>query len=185
MTYWTRQALRAYGRGACGFADQHVDYFTRNILVSYPGSNDLNGDAARAANEYRSNMDHQPWPTYEDVAQWGTSNGYPAQVGEDGTTNTAAMEWALKAATSRISEATHLDYYVVDADGAVTADKEIAKIPFEVWLATVMQAFRWYRRRITPDGSLGASAFGGVVRVGRFDPDVEEMLRNYRFVGIA
>jgi len=51
--------------------------------------------------------------------------------------------------------------------------------PKAVELAIVMQAFRLWKRRSTPEGVAG---FGdmGVVRVSRLDPDVEELLAPYR-----
>ena len=208
MAEWTRQAGIAAGWPfACDLLvfDQHKDWMLRNMLlvcscVGVCGCSAGSADDARKANEFRSNLDHKPWPTYEDVQQWATSEGALSATGEDGTANTGAMNAALMAAIDEISEGTGLPYYEVDADGVtvyyeadgVTVTTEalggvptVAKVPQRVFLATVMQAARLYTRRQSQNGTLGASAFGGVARVSGMDSDVRKLLRNYWRVGIA
>ncbi len=206
--YWTRQAGVAAGWPfACESVvfDQHKDWMVRNLMlvcscVGVCGCSTSSADDARKVNEFRSNLDHKVWPTYGDVQQWATSEGALLPTGEDGTANTEAMHRALMAAIDEISEATGLPYYVVDTDGAtvyyaadgVTVTTEalggvpsVAKVPQRVFLATIMQAARWYTRRQTANGVLGGAAFGGVTRASGLDFDVRQMLRNYRRVGIA
>jgi len=154
--------------------------------------------SADGAAEFQSNLCREHWPTYEDVTQWATSEGHSRATGEDGTSNTDAMREALMAAIGSISEKTGLHYYEVDEAGATiyydgagdvvdeaTGSPRVAKIPQPVRLATIMYAARLYQRRQSINGTLGASAFGGVARVTGIDPDIKALLAPYRRVGIA
>jgi len=190
--YITRQAYSYYGRTV---ADQHLDYFTRNILVTRCGcgscSSCIGGGSSEVAarNKRRSNVPWCPWPTYEEVMQWANSEGIEASRGRDETSNSPALEAALLAAIDSISDYTGLPYFVVDDAFEVVVDvdgnKTVAEVPPAVHQATVMHAYRLYRRRLSPDGTLGASAFGGAVRVSRFDPDIDRLLAPYKRRGIA
>ncbi len=201
--YYTRQAYSYLGRTV---ATQHKDFFLRNIVVTRCGCgtcSQCTGASAAgtvaAKNRWRSNVPECPWPTYEDVAQWAHSEGVGPTLGLDETQNPAAFQSAVMAAIDDISEDTCLPYYVTD-DGGVTlyyepdgvtettedlGEPKLATIPAKVHLATIIHATRLYRRRLSPDGTLGASAFGGAVRVSKYDPDVRNLLANYLRVGVA
>jgi hypothetical protein len=69
----------------------------------------------------------------------------------------------------------------------VTATWGWPAVPDDVKMATLIQAARLYKRRESPDGTLGGGDFG-IVRVGRsIDPDVQLLLEPYQLVvvGIA
>lgn len=171
MVNWTTRA----------WTDSHVDYFTRNIITHRDGSTSVSGAAAREANLFRSNEKPKPWPLYEDVSDWAHSEGFTTG---DGTSNTEALKNALSAARARISERTGLQVHPVGVDGEVDYN-EFLPIPAEVWQACVIYAHRIYRRRMSADGTLGASAFGGAIRVGRMDPDIEALIANHLRIGLA
>ncbi|MEM9652241.1 MAG: hypothetical protein AAGA65_09115 [Actinomycetota bacterium] len=174
----------SYGRRV---ANQHCDFFTRGILVT--ANNGTGSEAVAARNRRRSNVPHVPWPEYDEVADWATSEGVKVSLGRDGTSSTPALESARLAAIDDISEDTGLPYFVVDENDEFVLDdndeKQIAEVPPRVNLATRMHAVRLYRRRLSPDGTLGASAFGGAVRVSKYDPDVQNLLANYLRKGVA
>ena len=192
---------RAYGRLS---TISNRDYFERNIVTTRCGCGSC-GDCTGAAdlrtrNLRRSNVPWCPWPTYEDVQQWATSEGALLATGEDGTANSEAMNSALMAAITKVSEGTLLPYFEVDADGVtvfyeadgVTVTTEalggvpkVAKVPRKVRAATIMHAHRLYRRRLSPDGTLGSSAFGGQIRVSKYDPDIRKLLGRWLVKGVA
>lgn len=61
--------------------------------------------------------------------------------------------------------------YHVD-DDLIEEDAEYAEIvPQTIRLAVLMQASRWFRRRLSPEGVAGFGDFGAV-RVSRLDPDI-------------
>jgi len=197
---WTRQAWGVSGTYGSRVADQHKDWVVRNLFLtcgctSFCACSAVSADEARAENLKRSNVPHCPWPTYEDVQQWAHSEGVGAAMGQDETANTGALELATLAAIDDISEDTGLPYILqdadgvnVDADGVALADGVVpvlCDVPVRVNLATTMHAARLYRRRMSPDGTLGASAFGGAIRVSKYDPDVRELLANWLRVGVA
>ena len=171
----------------------HKDFFTRNILVTRCGCGTCgsctgSGDVA-ARNRQRSNVPWVLWPNYEDVVQWAHSEGVAAGMGLDGTQNTPALDDALMAAIDDIAEDCGLLYLQVDENGDVALDADgnlaVAEVPRRVKQATIMHAAKIYRRRLSPDGTLGASAFGGAVRVSKYDPQVRDLLKNYLRVGVA
>lgn len=199
--YYTAQAYSYLGRTV---ATQHRDFLVRNIVVTRCGCGSCPectgaGSEVAARNRRRSNVPCVPWPTYEQVAQWAHSEGVESGFGVDATQNSAALQSAVMAAIDDISEDTGLPYYEVDddgqvvfydADGAVTTEEaggeaRVAEIPPKVELATKLHATRLYRRRLSPDGTLGSSAFGGAIRVSKYDPDVKNLLANHLRVGIA
>lgn len=184
--FYTRQAWNS-GRAA----DQHNDFFTRNILVTCDpyGSSTAAADALAERNRSRSNVPWCPWPDYGDVVQWAHAEGVAAAMGLDGTSNTPALQMALMAALDDISEDTCLPYLEVDEAGELVVDGAgdpvVATVPPKVHLAAVIHATRLYGRRKSQDGTLGASAFGGAVRVSKYDPDVRALLGNYLRKGVA
>lgn len=56
--------------------------------------------------------------------------------------------------------------------------------PAHIDLALKMQAGRLWKRRQTPEGVQGVADFG-VIRVTRFDPDIDDLLADYMPIGIA
>lgn len=188
--YLTRKARRYLNSTTSG---SHNDFFTRNILVTRCDcgscSSCTGGGDVAARNRQRSNVPWVPWPEYGDVAQWAHSEGVGAAMGLDETQNTPALDDALMAAIDDIAEDCGLLYLEVDESGNVALDADgnhaVAEVPHKVRLATIMHATRLYRRRLSPDGTLGASAFGGQVRVSKYDPDVRNLLKNYLRVGVA
>lgn len=51
--------------------------------------------------------------------------------------------------------------------------------------AVIQQSARWWSRKSAPNGVAGFGGDGAVVRFGRFDPDVEELLAAFDLPGIA
>lgn len=66
----------------------------------------------------------------------------------------------------------------------VTAKWGWPAVPARVKQATLIQAARWGRRKDSLDGVLGGSEFG-VVRVGRVDADVEQLLGHFVIAGFG
>jgi hypothetical protein len=71
-----------------------------------------------------------------------------------------------------------------DASLTITAKWGWPAVPDQVAEACLISASRLYKRKDSPEGVLG-SADWGVVRVGRLDPDVLDMLANYMDLGVA
>ena len=197
----THYSQRAYGRLS---TISNRDYFERNIVTTRCGCGscgDCTGAAdLRARNLRRSNVPWHPWPTYEDVVQQAHSGGAGSGMGQDETNNPGWLNESLMAAIDDISEDTCLPYFEVDADHAVIyyeADgttvttealggvPKVAKVPRKVRAATIMHAHRLYRRRLSPDGTLGSSAFGGQIRVSKYDPDIRKLLGRWLVKGVA
>jgi hypothetical protein len=57
-------------------------------------------------------------------------------------------------------------------------------IPDEVPMAALLQSSRLFRRKDSPEGVLGSSEWGAI-RVGRLDPDVQDLLKGLMIPGIA
>ena len=100
------------------------------------------------------------WPTLDDVKA-------ELRVDELSDDDTAVLQRSLDAAIAWVSARVRPEA-IADELGAV------AVVP-DVWLGTVLEACRLYRRRDSLDGTLGWGD-AGLVRVGIFDPEVEHML---------
>ena len=103
------------------------------------------------------------WPTADDVRKMLRAEGISPDD-ED------VLTWALDAAIGWIRGRVK-PTAIADEVG------ETAIVP-DVWLATVMEACRLYRRRDSLDGTLGWGD-AGLVRVGVYDPDVEHLLGHW------
>lgn len=57
-------------------------------------------------------------------------------------------------------------------------------VPNQIAEACLLRAARLFRRRDSPDGVWGAGDFG-VVRVSRYDPDYDELIRPFKIPGIG
>ncbi len=125
------------------------------------------------------NNDRPTWPTLDEVTRWVESvNNYPG-AGAAPRVNVENLQLALDAAIERISKRCNIQVRPVDSAGAVDPDGDPVEIPAGVKLATIMQAGRWARRAMTPDGVLGESEISGVIRTTALDPDVESMLADW------
>lgn len=124
------------------------------------------------------NNDRPTWPTLDEVTRWAESvNSYPTQGGTP-RTNMENMQLCLDAAVERISKHTNVQVRPVDSAGAVDPDGEPVPISARMKLATIMQTVAWYGRAFTPNGVLGSSELGAVIRVQGFDPGVERILED-------
>lgn len=132
-----------------------------------------------AAFYFTPNGERSTWPTLDECVRWAQSvNNYPGSGGAV-TVNAENLQLCLDAAIERISGRTEIQVRPVDANGAVDPGGTAVEIPATVKLATIMQAVRWARRAMTPDGVLGASEIAGLIRASSFDPDVEAMLARH------
>lgn len=132
-------------------------------------------DALTAGVYFTPNNERPTWPTLDEVQRWAESiNNYPGAGG--GRTNLEVLQLCLDVAVERISKRTNYQVRPVDSAGAVDPDGTPVEIPAGVKLATIMQATRWARRPMSPDGVLGSSEISGVIRTQAIDPDIEAML---------
>lgn len=126
------------------------------------------------------NNDRPTWPTFDEVVRWmEAANTYPG-MGAAPTVNPEVVQLCLDVAVERISKRTNYQTRPVDANGVVDPGGDPVEIPAGVKLATIMQAARWARRPMTPDGVLGASEVAGLIRTTAFDPDIELMLVDWQ-----
>lgn len=170
--YWTSRA----------WSDSHADYFTRNIWTFDTGAS--SAEAAVYAELGDPNSIRPTWPTFDEVLRWAKSiNDYPGLTGGPGP-NVENLQLCLDASIERMAGRCHLHVRPVDAAGAVDVDGDPVEIPASVKLATIMQAVRWARRAMSPDGVLGASEISGVIRAQAMDPDIEAMIAPYVAVGL-
>ena len=93
----------------------------------------------------------------QDVADW-------MQLKNLTTTDTAMIQECIDAVEARLA-VTHLE------PATPTSDWQ---------MAVTMQSASLFRRRFTPDGVLGATDQGPVIRVAKYDPDVDALLAPYR-----
>jgi hypothetical protein len=105
-----------------------------------------------------------PWPTIADLRAWCRLD--PDPVEDDVLTE------ALSGAIAYVDGRTGSKWSPVDPD---TGTPLPPKVPPGGWLATLYEGARLYRRRDSIDGTLGWADVG-IVRVGRYDPDVEALL---------
>jgi hypothetical protein len=125
------------------------------------------------------NNDRPTWPTLDETVRWAESiNNYPG-AGGGPRLNIENLQLCLDVAVERISKRCNIQVRPVDGTGAVDPDGDPVLVPAGVKLATIMQAARWARRAMTPDGVLGASEIAGVIRTTAFDPDIESMLADW------
>ena len=133
-------------------------------------------DALTAGVYFAPNNVRPTWPTLDEVTRWAESiSNYPGAGGQS-RTNLEVLQLCLDAAVERIAARTHIQVRPVDANGAVDAGGTPVEIPAGVKLGTIMQATRWARRPMSPDGVLGSSEISGVIRAQAIDPDIEAML---------
>lgn len=66
----------------------------------------------------------------------------------------------------------------------VTAQWGWPSVPPQIKTATLIRAARLFKRRESPDGTLGAGDFG-IIRVGRFDPDYDEAIKPFIIPGFG
>lgn len=161
------------------------DYFERNI-VTLGGLGFTDDAEAKAYNEFVPNNARPTWPDITEVSRWAESiNSYPALFGDAPSVNLDILATCLAAAIEKISDRTHIQVRPVDANGDVDELADPVKIPVVVKLATIMQAVRWARRPMTPDGIAGSSELGGIIRTSALDPDVEAMIGGELSLGLA
>lgn len=160
--------------------DSHLDWFGRNIIASHGGTTAEADNAARMANEFTSNAVQVHWPTFDELMVWAEANSFNGE-----TVNARAMMIGLRAAISRIAERCQLPVHNINEDGSTNTNPPGPTVPPEIHLAVLIQAYRWTRRRNTPEGVVGANEFAGVVRASRLDPDVEALIANHVFYGLA
>jgi hypothetical protein len=66
----------------------------------------------------------------------------------------------------------------------VTAAWGWPSVPDEIGEAALLQAARLFARRTSPEGVSG-NAEWGIARVSRLDPDVRELIKDFRLPGLA
>lgn len=133
-------------------------------------------DALTAGVYFTPNNVRPTWPTLDEVTRWAESiSNYPA-AGGGPRLNVEILQLCLDVAVERISKRTNYQVRPVDGTGVVDPDSDPVEIPAGVKLATIMQATRWARRPMSPDGVLGSSEISGVIRAQAIDPDIEAML---------
>lgn len=163
VTHWTTNA--------------HADFFSRNILsFLVPPTT-----ASEGYETFRANGETVNWPDHGEVARW--MPGDPSSVEDQN------LILAVAAANNKISERTGFNVRPLDANGDPLNPGDpgylAVEIPPEIKLAAMLQAARWYRRHMTPEGVLGANDFDGVVRVSRIDPDIADLIAGYRQLGLG
>lgn len=169
--FWTSRA----------WTDSHADYFTRNIWTFNPGASLAEAEAYAS---WEPNNQRPTWPTLDEVTRWAQSiNSYPG-TGAGTTVNVENLQLCLDAAIEEIASRTHIQVRPVDTTGAVDEDGTAVEVPARVKLATIMQAVRWGRRPMTPDGIAGASEVTGFIRTSALDPDIEKMLGGLIALGL-
>lgn len=91
------------------------------------------------------------------VAEW-------MQLKQLTATDTATIQQCIDSVEARLA-VTHIEPATPGAD----------------WeMAVLMQCASLFRRRFTPDGVLGAADNGPVIRIAKYDPDVDALLAPYR-----
>ncbi len=137
-------------------------------------------DALTPGVYFTPNNTRPTWPSIEEATRWAQSiNSYPGIAGTAGAVNVENLQLCLDAAIEKISKRTNIQVHPVDSAGAVDPLGAPVEIPAGVKTATIMQANKWYRRFMTPDGVAGASEIGGIIRTIALDPDIEEMLKDW------
>lgn len=169
--FWTSRA----------WTDSHADYFTRNIWTFDTGAS--SAEAAAYAELGDPNSQRPTWPELGEVLRWQAINSYPPTGGAS-TANVENLQLCLDASIERMAARCHLHVRPVDAAGAVDVGGDPVLIPAGVKLATIMQAVRWARRAMTPDGIAGADEVAGLIRTSSIDPDIEAMIAPYVAVGL-
>lgn len=101
-------------------------------------------------------------PTIDDLLGWLNLQTVPSEQAFD--VYSEALDTALDLVESRIN----LPEGTTDED-----------YPQRVRTAVILQAARLAKRSTTPTGVEGFDAGAVVVRVGRFDPDIEQLLARY------
>lgn len=129
------------------------------------------------------------WLTVDDI---GTLTGLVVEVG-DGTNWTAVTDYQTGpenalAKRKPINRLLRPSSYWTRMWGTNTQIRVTARwgwpaVPDEVVEATLIQANRLYMRKDSPEGVLG-SAEWGVVRVGKVDPDVQELIKDLCLMGV-
>jgi hypothetical protein len=66
----------------------------------------------------------------------------------------------------------------------VTAQWGWPAVPAQIKQATLIRAARLFKRRESPDGTVGAGDFG-VIRVGRYDPDYDSLIQPFVIPGFG
>lgn len=169
--FWTSRA----------WTDSHSDFFIRNIWAFSPG---WESAEAAATASFTPNNVRPTWPTLDEVTRWAESiNNYPG-AGAGSRVNLENLQLALDAAVELVSMLIHEQVRPVDSAGEVDPGGTPVEIPATAKLATIMQATRWARRAMSPDGVLGTSDISGVIRAQAMDPDIERMLFAWSYVGL-
>jgi len=119
-----------------------------------------------------------------------------ADSGTYGTTLTANADYVLKPDSGFDATGRAVPYNCIQTIRAryfprwdarpsveVTAQWGWSAVPDEVFQATLIQASRVYRRRLTPEGFAAGEAFGAIRLSSRIDPDVAMMVAPFRSGG--
>jgi hypothetical protein len=133
-------------------------------------------DALTAGVYFTPNNVRPTWPTLDEVQRWAESiSNYPGAGGQS-RTNLEVLQLCLDVAVEKISKRTNFQVRPIDVNGDPDPGGTPVAIPAGVKLGTIMQATRWARRPMSPDGVLGSSEISGVIRAQAIDPDIEAML---------
>lgn len=98
------------------------------------------------------------------MATWPDIGDARLYIGEVADDQMSVLVECFEAALERVE-------YHVDADLIETDEEYNDIVPYTVRMAVLLQAARWFRRRLSPEGVAGFGEFGAV-RVSRLDPDI-------------
>jgi hypothetical protein len=112
-----------------------------------------------------------------DVGAYATLDSASYEASSDRTDNPAAAFEAYTVLRRRTS-------WCVSRKVRVTACWGWPSVPDEIGEAALLQSTRLFARRNSPEGVSG-NAEWGISRVSRLDPDVREMVKDFRLPGLA
>ncbi len=157
---------------ASAWADQHLDFATRNLLLRFRPTFNWGRDPVEL---FASNAPRLPWPSVGDCLAWAALNDYPAVTGV-AADNPMPVVASLAAVIDMVADGCQLRVQPVDANGDVDPTGDAVLIPARVWLATVMWATKLADRRNTSNGIAGSTELGTAIRVTGRDPDIQSLL---------
>lgn len=102
------------------------------------------------------------------MATWPDIGDAREYIGEVKDEQMTVLQECFDAALEKVE-------FHVNADLIEVDDEYVDIVPHTIRLAVLMQASRWFRRRLSPEGVAGFSDFGAV-RVTRIDPDIMDAI---------
>lgn len=156
-------------------------------------------DAVATARTYR--VESREWVYVDDIS---ARAGLVVKTGTDGVTfdtTVASTDYILEPSNADVVAAgdtvdPHAFWKITAVNGTnftvdrrfptmqVTAKFGWSSVPYEVNEACIIKAASLFKRKDSPDGVAGFGQFG-VVRIGRSDPDVLDLLRRFTRIMVA